>query len=113
MYKIIGSGGTDATEVNEGRKCSGMELGEYGRVGFVKRYVHHLCFDLLWAKCAMPFSKLIGYERGVMKRNEGRNERSGMKDTSCLNEGLEVQAVCSNCEAIAKHPKGNAGVPIP
>src|ERR1035437_5551207 len=33
-------------------------------------------------------AKLFSYERGVMKRNEGRNERSGMKDTgSCPNEG--------------------------
>jgi len=42
---------------------------------------------------ALPWSKWISCERGVMKRNEGRNERSGVKDTeAAVRNEEELQA---------------------
>ncbi|MBS1750528.1 MAG: hypothetical protein JST63_11530 [Bacteroidetes bacterium] len=58
-----------------------MEPSEYCRDGLRKgRCI--LSYQAMWVgKNALPCSKWSGYERGVMKRNEGSNERSGVKDT--------------------------------
>ncbi|XVJ66352.1 MAG: hypothetical protein HEQ40_09430 [Lacibacter sp.] len=42
---------------------------------------------------ALPWSKWLSCERGVMKRNEGRNERSGVKNTvAAVRNEEELQA---------------------
>lgn len=76
----MAAGGLKAAEVNVGRSVT--ERNPVSIVaGLAERYVHHLCHALGLGKCAMPCSKWSSYERGVVKWNEGRNERSGMKDT--------------------------------
>jgi len=42
---------------------------------------------------ALPCNKWFGCERGVMKRNEERNEQSGVKDTvAAVRNEPELQA---------------------
>ncbi|MBX2935319.1 MAG: hypothetical protein KF825_13825 [Ferruginibacter sp.] len=44
-------------------------------------------------KDALPLSKFVSYERGETERNEGRNERSGVKDTvAAVRNEEELQA---------------------
>lgn len=58
-----------------------MKPSEYCRMACEKAGASHVyCFVCVtWD--ALPCSKWFSCERGVMKRNEGRNERSGVKDT--------------------------------
>jgi len=59
-----------------------------------ERQVHsHVCGFLCVAWDVLPWSKWFSCERGVMKRNEGRNERSGVKDTvAAVRNEEELQA---------------------
>lgn len=58
-----------------------MKPGEYCRDGLRKAGAYCSIWLCVFGKDALPCSKWSGYERGVMKRNEGSNERSGVKDT--------------------------------
>jgi len=52
-----------------------------------------MCIALCVAWDALPCSKWFSCERGVMKRNEGSNERSGVKDTvAAVRNEEELQA---------------------
>ena len=52
-----------------------------------------MCVDLCVCNADHAMSKMYSYERGVMKRNEGSNERSGVKDTeAAVRNEEELQA---------------------
>ncbi|MEO7263312.1 MAG: hypothetical protein ABIW38_00300 [Ferruginibacter sp.] len=52
-----------------------------------------VCCFLCVAWDALPWSKWLSCERGLMKRNEGRNKRSGVKDTvAAVRNEEELQA---------------------
>ena len=57
--------------------------------------VHSLCAWLMGLGKGCPALKQMNsYEQGVMKRNEGSNERSGMKDTiAAVRNEEELQGV--------------------
>ncbi|MEI2822338.1 MAG: hypothetical protein V9F02_02765 [Chitinophagaceae bacterium] len=47
-----------------------------------------------WLKGCPAMKQIYSCERGVMKRNEGSNERSGVKDTiAARTKAKELQAV--------------------
>jgi len=60
-----------------------------------ERLVHSLvCCFRAWLKESPALKQMDSYERGVMKRNEGSNERSGVKDTvAARTKAKELQAV--------------------
>ena len=58
-----------------------MEPGEYCSVGLRKAGAFPECCFVYWLKGCPALKQMNSYERGVMKRNGGRNERSGVKDT--------------------------------
>ena len=70
-----------------------MKPSEYCRDGLRKAGAFPVCWDVCLAWDALPCSKWFSYERGVMKRNEGSNERSGVKDTvAAVRNEPELQA---------------------
>ena len=55
--------------------------------------MHPLCVVLCLAKGMPDLKQMDSCERGVMKRNEGSNERSGVKDTvAAVRNEEELQA---------------------
>ena len=71
----MAAGGLNATEMNVGRSVA-----EWNPVSIVAVALRKgMCIPFVkwrreWLRDAMPGSKWSGYERGVMERNEGRNE---------------------------------------
>ena len=59
-----------------------------------ERLVHSLvCWFVYWLKGCPALKQMKSYERGVMKRNGGSNERSGVKDTvAAVRNEEELQA---------------------
>ena len=57
-----------------------MEPGEYCSVGLRKAGAHFDKLSVIAIVCP-ALKQMDSCERGVMKRNEGSNERSGVKDT--------------------------------
>jgi len=87
-----------------------MKPGEYCRVGLRKAGAFPVCCFVHWLGCP-AWSKWFSYERGVMKRNEGSNERSGVRDTvAAVRNEPELQAAWQTCDS---SPKGIAGAAIP
>ena len=90
--KLLAAGGLNATEMNVGR--SEAEWNPVSIVGSAcERLVHSMCFALCLAMECPAMKQMISYERGEMKRNGGRNERGGVKDTvAAVRNEEELQA---------------------
>jgi len=87
-----------------------MEPSEYCRDSLRKGWCIPCELGCAWL--GMPSMKqMVSCERGVMKRNEGSNERSGVKDTvAAVRNEPELQAAWQTCDS---SPKGIAGAAIP
>ena len=77
-----------------------MEPSEYCSIGLRKAGAFPCVLHCAWLWDAQPWSKCVSCERGVMKRNEGSNERSGVKDTrAAVRNEEELQVVWQTCVA--------------
>ena len=71
-----------------------MKPGEYCSVRLRKAGAFPCELICVWLKGCPALKQMVSYERGVMKRNGGRNEQSGVKDTvAARTKAKEMQAV--------------------
>ncbi|MBS1743104.1 MAG: hypothetical protein JST81_08725 [Bacteroidetes bacterium] len=71
-----------------------MKPSEYCSIGLRKAGAFPCVLLCVWQWDAQPSSNYVSCEGGVMKRNEGSNERSGVKDTrAAVRNEEELQVV--------------------